>query len=446
MTGLSADAGATSGPAHKVKSTVSTVGGHEIGYPHGHLGHLNHEEEAALRGFKALLAEHGLYQAGPPPSHDDQTLVRFLRARRWVAQDAYKQFKDTEDWRKANNLDVLYDTIDVEAYEQSRRLYPQWTGRRDRRGIPLYLFEIRHLDSKSVSAYEKSAENTYSKAHVDGKTPPKLLRLFALYENLTRFAQPLCTQLPDRDHPTTPITLSTNIVDVTGVSLRQFWNLKAHMQAASTLATAHYPETLDRIFIIGAPYFFSTVWGWIKRWFDPITVSKIFILPAHEVKTTLEEFIDPKNIPAAYGGELDFKFGQLPKQDPFIQERAEWANGYTDFPTGPLYWRPVEGDPTRLECLAVGSVNQVERRARVCTIPKSFPPEVKPEEPVVAAEGVEKATAAEEPVPSTEAVAEIDKAVQGLEITDKSEDAAKISEKVAEVEVEAKAAPTTASA
>lgn len=119
-------------------------------------------------------------------------------------------------------------------------------------GIPLYLFEIRHLDSKTISAYEKSVDKTYSKAAAPPAsmhTPPKLIRLFALYENLTRFAQPLCTQLTDREHPRTPITLSTNIVDVGGVSLKQFWNLKGHMQAASQLATAHYPETLDRIFV-----------------------------------------------------------------------------------------------------------------------------------------------------------------------------------------------------
>lgn len=37
-------------------------------------------------------------------------------------EDAYKQFKDTEDWRKANQLEVLYETIDVEAYEETRSL------------------------------------------------------------------------------------------------------------------------------------------------------------------------------------------------------------------------------------------------------------------------------------------------------------------------------------
>ena len=117
------------------------------------------------------------------------------------------------------------------------------------RGIPIYVYQIRHLDSNTVAKYEKSSDTNYSNAKTDGTTPAKLLRLFALYENLTRFAQPLCTQCTDRENAETPITLSTNIVDISQVSLRQFWNLKAHMQAASLLATAHYPETLDRRFI-----------------------------------------------------------------------------------------------------------------------------------------------------------------------------------------------------
>lgn len=100
-----------------------------------------------------------------------------------------------------------------------------------------------------MAAYEKSTAYTNSKAKSDGKTPAKLLRLFALYENLVRFVLPLCTALTDREYPNTPITQSNNIVDISGVGLKQFWNLRTHMQDASTLATAHYPETLDRIFV-----------------------------------------------------------------------------------------------------------------------------------------------------------------------------------------------------
>jgi hypothetical protein len=53
----------------------------------------------------------------------------------------------------------------------------------------------------------------------------------------------------DRPNPEVPVTNSVNIVDISGVGLSQFWSLKGHMQDASTLATAKYPETLDRIFV-----------------------------------------------------------------------------------------------------------------------------------------------------------------------------------------------------
>ncbi|KAF9873101.1 sec14 cytosolic factor [Colletotrichum karsti] len=355
---------ATSDPAARVKSHASTVNEH--GYPRGHLGHLSEHEEAQLVAFKALLEEKTLYKPGPPASHDDQTLL-------WVPADALTQFKDTEEWRAASDIDTLYKTIELEAYEQSRRLYPQWTGRRDRRGIPLYLFEIKHLDTKAIAAYEKSGKETFSKAKWDGKTPQGLLRLFALYENLTRFNQPFSTQLQDREFNDTPITLSTNIVDISGVSLKQFWNLKGHMQAASQIATAHYPETLDRIFIIGAPVFFSTVWGWIKRWFDPITVSKIFILSPHEVQPTLEQFIEPRNIPKKYGGELDFTWGDQPTVDPAWDGVVKWENGHSAFTGRPAVWRVTE-DGTRVECFGIGSVNGKEQNELIASVPRTWPP------------------------------------------------------------------------
>lgn len=89
-----------------------------------------------------------------------------------------------------------------------------------------------------------------SKSSVPGPAPSKTLRLFALYENLTRFVLPLCSAVPGRPNPETPVDQSNNIVDISKVGLKQFWNLRSHMQDASTLATAHYPETLDRIFVM----------------------------------------------------------------------------------------------------------------------------------------------------------------------------------------------------
>ncbi|KAJ5586266.1 hypothetical protein N7450_006053 [Penicillium hetheringtonii] len=280
----------------------------------GHLNHLTPEQEEKLSEFKRVCSERGYYTAATEqsegveakePSHDDATMLRFLRARRFDVEGAWGQFKDTEDWRKDNSIKELYENIGVDSYEAARRMYPQWTGRRDRRGIPVYVFEIRHLNNKEMAAYNNTMSTGTPETHKSSTIPARLLNLFALYENLLNFVMPLCSSLP-RPNPETPIVTSTNIVDVSGVGLKQFWNLKSHMQDASVLATAHYPETLDRIFIIGAPAFFPTVWGWIKRWFDPVTTSKIFIFtvanssgngrempnldePAHELLKDLEQ-------------------------------------------------------------------------------------------------------------------------------------------------------------
>ncbi len=124
------------------------------------------------------------------------------------------------------------------------------------------------------------------------------------------------------------------------------------------------------IFIIGAPYFFSTVWGWIKRWFDPVTVSKIFILSDHDVLPVLTTFMDLEDIPKNYGGKLEWSFFDEPTYDDEIKRVVTWENGYTNFPPGPCHWRPTE-DGTRLECLAVGSKGGKERKEVVCTIPKA---------------------------------------------------------------------------
>ncbi|KAK5094522.1 hypothetical protein LTS08_008574 [Lithohypha guttulata] len=266
------------------------------------------------------------------------------------------QKDDTEKWMKEQRVEELYEHFDVDFFERARTLYPQWTGHRDRRGIPVYVYEIKGLDTKSVDKYQKESAAYKAKLpnHKDLSTAPKLLPLFALYHNLLNFILPFVSTL-ERPKPEIPVTNSTNIVDIHGVSLRQFWNLKNHMQDASVLATAHYPETLDRIFIIGAPSFFPTVWSWIKRWFDPVTVSKIFILSKAEVTPTLEKFMDPTSIPKKYGGQLDWQWGDIPNLDAETRAALE-RDGNKGWVKGPALW--LNG-----ERVVVGSENGKLRRS-----------------------------------------------------------------------------------
>lgn len=109
--------------------------------------------------------------------------------------------------------------------------------------------------------------------------------------------------------------------------------------------------------VIGAPSFFPTVWGWINKWFDQNTVSKITIVPAGQELQALSELIDPVNIPRKYGGEFEFDFGMTPKLDQEIVESMDWLTEkdgslVQDIPKGPIKWVDVDG---RRTAVAVGS-------------------------------------------------------------------------------------------
>lgn len=115
------------------------------------------------------------------------------------------------------------------------------------------------------------------------------------------------------------------------------------------------------------------MWSWVKGWFDPITVSKIFILSKSNMKSTLEQYIDRSNIPRKYGGTLDWEWGEPPTLEPSLEKALEWIRptrnkkGQNIFPPGPIRWRRTEsGD---LLAVAVGSENGRPREVDVATLP-----------------------------------------------------------------------------
>ena len=71
---------------------------------------------------------------------------------------------------------------------------------------------------------------------------------------MTRFTFPLCTHLPRPTSPT-PVSSTMKIIDLEHVS-----RLRIHLQEASRLSTANYPETLQAIAIVNLPSF-PTIWN-----------------------------------------------------------------------------------------------------------------------------------------------------------------------------------------
>ena len=108
------------------------------------------------------------------------------------------------------------------------------------------------------------------------------------------------------------------------------------------------------------------MWGWIKKWFDPITTSKIFILSDKDVYPTLSAFIEPESIPKKYGGGLDFECGKLPLLDPPVRAALDLRGSEELFLTAPVRW--MDDENGEMMALGVGSVDGHERKERMATL------------------------------------------------------------------------------
>ena len=167
----------------------------------------------------------------------------------------------------------FFDCMDVDDYEETRKLvrtslypsrtihsfvgtpliglvqYPHWVGRRDKRGLPICIFDFGKLDSRTMNAYRQASASIYGlekKGSSEHAVSPEVLRSFVVYDSLTRFVMPFCSGAaggPDIVHKT------IQLVDITGIGIRQVWNMRAYVQDLARLLSGNYPEILDRVFV-----------------------------------------------------------------------------------------------------------------------------------------------------------------------------------------------------
>ncbi|KDQ20994.1 hypothetical protein BOTBODRAFT_142375 [Botryobasidium botryosum FD-172 SS1] len=298
----------------------------------GRPGSLSPAQQAALGTFKERLIKSGLYHAGQGSeegSHSDDTLLRFLRARKFEPAKAEEQFAATEAWRKEHDVDELYNRFDPVEFEDAKRFYPVWNGRRDKHGRPLSVYRIASLTPEvQKQLFATPPERRYQ-------------RIIVLNEFMLKCVYPLCTIAPHEAGPSTPISSVCSIIDLDGVSFSHMWNLKTHLQQASELSTANYPETLDQTFVVNAPGFFSTIWGWIKPFFDEGTRKKIHILHPSNTAETLLEHIAASELPRVYGGQLEWAYGD----DTSLDEEVKAALGEQGLLRGPTLFVPDPETP-----------------------------------------------------------------------------------------------------
>ncbi|KAJ5815980.1 hypothetical protein N7447_008213 [Penicillium robsamsonii] len=335
------------------------------------------EHEASFKAFKQSTQEKGLLTGHNTLESrdlcdglsDPTTLLRFLAARQFDPDGALKQFQEACEFREEKHILRLYDLVDIDDFEQARQIYPHWTGRRDKKGLPICMLDVGHLDKDALARWETTRKRSrwiYSQlATVEPPSPDMLQLASVYYDSLARFILPLCSMMTDRPNPSVPVTNAIFVVDASNLGLKQAWGLRFFAQEISWLLSTCYPETIQRVLVCNAPSYYRTVWKYLKGWVDPYTAEKIVVLLEAEVLPTLREYIDDANIPTKFGGKFQYTHGMLPDLDDNIQQFLN-SDSSTSLPPGPLKW--IRDSDGRRTALAVGSKAGSERSDKIATV------------------------------------------------------------------------------
>ncbi|KAI0687332.1 CRAL-TRIO domain-containing protein [Earliella scabrosa] len=248
----------------------------------GRVGNLSPQQQAALDQFRKELQEEGKLV---PERHDDPTLLRFLRARKFDVPKAKVMIISCEEWRAQFGVDDIVKNFDFKEKEQVDKYYPQYYHKTDKDGRPIYVERLGFLDIKALYAITTKER--------------QLQRLVYEYEKFLNERLPACSKAVGH-----PVETSCTILDLKGVSLGNYYSVKDYISDASSIGQDRYPETMGKFYVINAPWGFRTIWNFIKGWLDEATVAKIDILGSDYLKTLLEQ-IPIEHLPKEFGGKCE---------------------------------------------------------------------------------------------------------------------------------------------
>ncbi|TVY41135.1 Sec14 cytosolic factor [Lachnellula occidentalis] len=265
----------------------------------GHPGHTTPQQDAQVYQLRTKLESEGHTER-----LDTITLLRFLRARKFDVALAEKMFVDSETWRKETNLDDLVRNFDYTEKEKVFEYYPQYYHKIDKDGRPVYIEQLGNID---LTAMYKIT------------TSERMLQNLAVeYEKVGDPRLPACSRKAGA-----LLETCCTIMDLKGVGLSKVSSVYGYVKQASAMSQNYYPERLGRLYLINAPWGFSTVFSVVKGWLDPITVEKIHVLGSGYQKELLAQ-VPAENLPKIFGGTCECAGGcALSDEGPWTD--PQWA-------------------------------------------------------------------------------------------------------------------------
>ncbi|KAI9850989.1 MAG: cytosolic factor, phosphatidylinositol/phosphatidylcholine transfer protein [Thelocarpon superellum] len=265
----------------------------------GHPGHTTKEQDAQVHQLRMLLEASDVTER-----LDTLTLLRFLRARKFNVELAKQMFLDCEKWRREFEVDKLVRTFDYVEKPEVFEFYPQYYHKTDKDGRPVYIEQLGKIDLPAmykITTGERMLQN-----------------LVVEYEKLSDPRLPACSRKAGQ-----LLETCCTIMDLKGVGLNRVSSVYNYVRQASAISQNYYPERLGKLYLINAPWGFSSVFSIIKGFLDPVTVQKIHILGA-TYQTELLEQVPAENLPKTFGGQCDCDGGcALSDMGPW--QEAEWT-------------------------------------------------------------------------------------------------------------------------
>ncbi|KAK5661742.1 hypothetical protein OQA88_9843 [Cercophora sp. LCS_1] len=281
----------------------------------GHPGHLTAAQQAQVHQLRLMLEAEGYTKR-----LDTLTLLRFLRARKFDVNLAKQMFVDTEAWRKETDLDNTVPTWDYPEKEKIFKYYPQYYHKTDKDGRPVYIEKLGGIDLPAMTKIT---------------TEKRMVTNLAVeYERLADPRLPACSRKAG-------VLLETccTIMDLKGVGIMKAPSVFSYVKQVSAMSQNYYPERLGRLYIINAPWGFSSVWNVVKAWLDPVTVEKIHVLGGGYQSDLLKQ-VPAENLPKEFGGSCQCEGGcELSDMGPWREKEwakpAQWETQENTIPTGP---------------------------------------------------------------------------------------------------------------
>ncbi|EHY58592.1 cytosolic factor, phosphatidylinositol/phosphatidylcholine transfer protein [Exophiala dermatitidis] len=271
----------------------------------GHPGHTTKEQDAQVHQLRAMLE-----QLGYKERLDTLTLLRFLRARKFNVEAAKQMFIKNEQWRKEFGVDDLVRNFEYTERPQVFQYYPQYYHKTDKDGRPVYIEQYGKIDLNAmykITTAERMIQN-----------------LVVEYEKVADPRLPACSRKAGK-----LLETCCTIMDMKGVGVSKIPSVYGYLKSVSAISQDYYPERLGKLYIINAPWGFSSVFSFIKGFLDPITVAKIHVLGSNYLPELLKQ-VPAENLPKSLGGTCVCEGGceysdEGPWKDPKYARPPKWA-------------------------------------------------------------------------------------------------------------------------